>query len=299
VLTRPCLPERRECAGALCLRAPWRASRSPSSRCGSVWLKPSRPRPPPAWSGAECPAAPVGALMALPRRAVKKLFARDLRPADIAGWPKTCLHAKMIGATRTDRPFLRIDTRRLVPNLPDAIILGPATYTGADRIGQRDVQIDDKEARLEANEITTWTTDRLDRLVWPVKSEGEDPLIVPPGEPPNFFGQPLAFLLFKSPAALRRAADALRFDQAFIRYYLAMMAVAVTRPDAETTGEISGGGWHGSCRRIRLARIQEGTGQHGSAGVADSVTKARCRCRLQVRTSLPAGGRRIRTPRPT
>jgi hypothetical protein len=40
---------------------------------------------------------------------------------------------------------------------------------------------------------------------------------------------------------------------------IAMMAVAITRPDAETTGEISGGGWHGSCRRIRLARIQEGT----------------------------------------
>jgi CO/xanthine dehydrogenase Mo-binding subunit len=149
----------------------------------------------------------------------EKLFARDLRPADIAGWPKTCLHAKMVGATRTDRPFLGVDAGRLVPNLPDAIILGPGAHTGPDRIGQRDVEVDDEEARLKASAISTWATDRLDRLVWPVKSEGEDPLIVPPGELPNFFGQPLAFLLFKSPAALRRAADALRFDQAFIRYY--------------------------------------------------------------------------------
>ena len=140
----------------------------------------------------------------------EKLFARDLRPADIAGWPKTCLHAKMIGATRTDRPFLGIDTGRLTPNLPDAIILG----SRANRIGQRDVEVDADEARLEASALTTWTTDGL---VWPNESETES-LVVPPGEQPNFFGQPLAFLLFERPAALSRATDALRFDQAFIRY---------------------------------------------------------------------------------
>ena len=34
-----------------------------------------------------------------------KVYARDLRTSDLVGWPRACLHAKMIGARRVDRVF--------------------------------------------------------------------------------------------------------------------------------------------------------------------------------------------------
>jgi hypothetical protein len=42
---------------------------------------------------------------------------------------------------------------------------------------------------------------------------------------------------------------------------MAMMPVAVTCPDAETTGEISGGGWHG---RLSQNSTCENTGRHAN-----------------------------------
>ena len=133
----------------------------------------------------------------------EKQFARDLRVADLAGWPSDCLHAKFVGATRVDRVFTGLNLGRLPADAqPEQVVVGPPELRPV-AAGQRDVLLD------ETTEI--WIASGF---AFPAAKA--DPLVVAPGAQAAFYGQPVGFLMFRDPFALRRAAEAIRFDDQFI-----------------------------------------------------------------------------------
>ncbi len=144
----------------------------------------------------------------------QKIYARDFRARDMPGWPKDVPErmAMILRATQVGPAFAGLDLSALAgvdaqPLL--AITQAPQTpiagYTGP----QRDL------ASLE--------------LELPFSSAGADgisQLLVPVGSVPQFFGQPVAILIFANSHAYRRAKRALQFQPGVVK------AVALPPPTA-------------------------------------------------------------------
>lgn len=165
---------------------------------------PTQPEMPPGapdWSGG--PGKARFRIDGLAKVTGQKIYARDFRAADMPGWPTTPPErmAMILRATEVGRAFAGLDVEERLraagvqPLL--AITQKPlADYRGA----QRDL-------------------DALN-LSLPFSSAGNDgikQLLVPVGRAPQFYGQPVAILVFADGNAYRRAKRALQFQPGVVR----------------------------------------------------------------------------------
>lgn len=130
----------------------------------------------------------------------QKIYARDFRAADMPGWPRIERMAMILRATQPGLVFAGLDLSRL-----DAADARPLlTVTQAPLTGfpwpQRDL------ASLN--------------LQLPFSTEGADgvqQLLAPVGSAPQFYGQPVAILIFADGNAYRRAKRALQFEPGVVK----------------------------------------------------------------------------------
>jgi CO/xanthine dehydrogenase Mo-binding subunit len=156
------------------------------------------PAPPgaPDWSGG--PGRARFRIDGLAKVTGQKIYARDFRAADMPGWPATERLAMILRATDPSRVFAGLDLGALAGAgvqpllaITQAANTPLAGYTGP----QRDL--------VSLN------------LTLPFSSAGADgikQLLVPVGSAPQFYGQPVAILVFADGNAYRRAKRALQFQ---------------------------------------------------------------------------------------
>jgi CO/xanthine dehydrogenase Mo-binding subunit len=114
-----------------------------------------------------------------------KVFARDMRAADMPHWPTQQSHAFMLRATQADRVYHGFDLALLGDELqPDRIVT-------ADDLAR-------------------------DGLAFPA-FYGED-MLLPPGKTPAYLGHAVAMLIYHDFARFRFAKDRLQFHDEIIRY---------------------------------------------------------------------------------
>lgn len=114
-----------------------------------------------------------------------KIFARDMRAADVGHWPRQQSHAFLLRSRCADRIYEGFDLHVLGENLqPDRIV------TAADL------------AR--------------DKVAFP-PFYGDD-ILLPPGETPAYLGQAVAILIFHDFVRYRFARDKLQFDAEVLRF---------------------------------------------------------------------------------
>jgi CO/xanthine dehydrogenase Mo-binding subunit len=114
-----------------------------------------------------------------------KVFARDVRAADMPHWPKQQSHAFILRTTQADRLYAGFDLTLLGDELqPDRIV------TAADLI--------------------------RDGPAFPA-FYGDD-MLLPPGKTPAYLGQAVAMLIYHDFARFRFAKDKLQFHDEIIRY---------------------------------------------------------------------------------
>ena len=130
----------------------------------------------------------------------QKIYARDFRAADMPGWPATERMAMILRATDPGRVFTGLDLSALagVDAQPLTVITQTplGNYTGPQR------------------DLTSLN------LTLPFSSQGADgvsQLLVPVGSAPQFFGQPVAILIFADADAYRRAKRALQFQPGVVQ----------------------------------------------------------------------------------
>jgi CO/xanthine dehydrogenase Mo-binding subunit len=114
-----------------------------------------------------------------------KVFARDMRAADMPHWPKQQSHAFMLRVTQADRVYQGFDLALLGDELkPDRIVT-------ADDLAR-------------------------DGLAFPA-FYGED-MLLPPGKTPAYLGHAVAMLIYHDFARFRFAKERLQFHDEIIRY---------------------------------------------------------------------------------
>lgn len=162
---------------------------------------PTQPRTPPgapSWSGG--PGRARFRIDGLAKVTGQKIYARDFRAADMPGWPRAERMAMILRATQPGLAFAGLDLSRL-----DAADARPLlTITQQPLPGfpwpQRDL------AALN--------------LQLPFSTQGNDgvyQLLVPVGAAPQFYGQPVAILVFADANTYRRARRALQFQPGVVK----------------------------------------------------------------------------------
>ncbi|MFG6430270.1 xanthine dehydrogenase family protein molybdopterin-binding subunit [Roseateles sp. LYH14W] len=161
-------------------------------------VQPHSPPGAPDWSGG--PGKARFRIDGLAKVTGQKIYARDFRAVDMPGWPATERMAMILRATNPGRVFTGLDLGALAG--VDAVPL--LTITQAPLTGftwpQRDL------ASLN--------------LSLPFSSAGADgvyQLLVPVGTAPQFYGQPVAILVFADSNAYRRAKRALQFQPGVVQ----------------------------------------------------------------------------------
>lgn len=115
----------------------------------------------------------------------KKVFARDIRAADMPHWPQKQAHAFIVRTTRADRLFTGINLELLADDLqPDRLVT-------ADDLAR-------------------------DGLAFPA-FYGDD-MLLPTGKTPAYLGQAVAILIYHDFARFRFAKDRLKFKDEVINY---------------------------------------------------------------------------------
>lgn len=175
----------------------------------------------------------------------RKVYARDFRARDMAGWPAREWQAIYLPALTTEHAFLGLDLSGLPPEARPAKVvtgdmLAPAVRAPKS-VFRRDLMVDamieeaDRlaEAAAEAQRnlsrlapASPSTPAPADGLADGLAESFNDPssslsfdLVVVPGNVPNYLGQAVALLLFDSLAAFRAAERALAFDDARWQLY--------------------------------------------------------------------------------
>lgn len=106
-----------------------------------------------------------------------KLYARDFRAADMAGWPDETDHAMLLLATDATHRFVGIDLQTLASDLqPDRVV----------------------------------TAEDLERAGIRAKGYFTEDLMCPKGQTPAYLGQPVALLIFKGVDRFMSARESLR-----------------------------------------------------------------------------------------
>jgi len=146
--------------------------------------------------------APTGGSAAERRRRIitgQKTFASDYRPVDL-GWPEQYAHALLLRASVADRTFASVDLGRIRPELRPDVLVTATDLAPAFR-----------------NYIT--------------KQQVE--LLVTPGQPVDYVGQPVALLLYNDFIRFRRAAQELREDAGPVVYGSPVAAATFTTIEQE------------------------------------------------------------------
>jgi len=133
----------------------------------------------------------------------QKIYGRDFRARDMAGWPATERVAMVLRAASVDRLFEGIDLSSLPPALQPL-----------RKIEQADLAAD--KIALPAGTMAL--------------PNGSPGLLVPAGEAPTYFGQPVAILIFRDFETWRRARRELQFDDSIVRYGAAAEAPPPPKP---------------------------------------------------------------------
>lgn len=162
---------------------------------------PTQPLAPPGapdWSGG--PGKARFRIDGLAKVTGQKIYARDFRAIDMPGWPRAERMAMILRATQPGLAFAGLDLSSL-----DA---------------------------AEARPLLTITQQTLDGFPWPQRdlaglnlqlpfsTQGADgiyQLLVPVGTAPQFYGQPVAILVFADANAYRRAKRALQFQPGVVK----------------------------------------------------------------------------------
>ncbi len=161
------------------------------------------PRGAPDWSGG--PGKARFRIDGLAKVTGQKIYARDFRAADMPGWPRNPPErmAMILRATNPGRVFTGLDLSALAGTQAQPLTVitqTPATPLGDYSCPQRDL------ASLN--------------LQLPFSMAGADgvsQLLVPVGSAPQFFGQPVAILVFADAHAYRRAKRVLQFQPGVVR----------------------------------------------------------------------------------
>ncbi len=162
-------------------------------------VQPHTPPGAPDWSGG--PGKARFRIDGLAKVTGQKIYARDFRAVDMPGWPQTERMAMILRATQPGLAFSGLDLQSLAgvdaaPLLTITQTPLPPTYPWP----QRDL------ASLN--------------LSLPFSSAGADgvsQLLVPLGTAPQFYGQPVAILIFADANACRRAKRALQFQAGVVQ----------------------------------------------------------------------------------
>ncbi len=125
----------------------------------------------------------------------EKIFARDFRPADIPGWPKTYRAAYVLRAVHADRPMTGLNLDALPAALRPQTVITQTT--------------------LDENKIATPWFDAPGNL------------LVSFGAVPYYLGQPVAILIFDDPDAGAAAWRRMQFEPSYVTYGAVTKPVAV------------------------------------------------------------------------
>ena len=158
------------------------------------------------WSGS--PGSARYRIEGLAKVTGQKIYARDFRARDMAGWPDTERAALVLRARYADRPFLGLDLLGLVRGL-------------------RNFTVIDAE-RLARDHIRELFPDRS-----PVGRPGG--MFVPRNQVPVYRGQPLAILILEDVRAYRAAVRLLQFNPDAVRYGEPVQVPPVTTPYSPPT----------------------------------------------------------------
>ncbi len=137
----------------------------------------------------------------------KKVFARDYHSWNMPGWPKTERPVMIIRATDVENPFTGLDLS-IIPDRsqPIEILYGDRITNKLIRPNMTSDQPDsDNRTLMQDIEV-----ERPNSLTWP--------FIVPKGKRANFYGQPVAFLIFADRKTFRTANNAVQFNPDFQQY---------------------------------------------------------------------------------
>ena len=161
-------------------------------------VQPHSPPGAPDWSGG--PGKARFRIDGLAKVTGQKIYARDFRASDMPGWPATERMAMILRATQPGLVFTGLDLAALAG--VDAVPLLTITQTA----------------------LTGFTWPQRDlaslNLSLPFSSAGADgvyQLLVPVGTAPQFYGQPVAILIFADGNAYRRAKRALQFQPGVVQ----------------------------------------------------------------------------------
>jgi len=125
----------------------------------------------------------------------QKLYARDFRAADMAGWPDETDHAMLLFASQATRRFVGIDLGRLDPALrPDRVVTAEDLAAAGIR----------------------------------AKGYFTEDLLCPKGHTPAYLGQPVALLIFRGVEKFTAARQILRGAEGVVGF--GAETGAVTRP---------------------------------------------------------------------
>ncbi|RZJ07961.1 MAG: xanthine dehydrogenase family protein molybdopterin-binding subunit [Rubrivivax sp.] len=132
----------------------------------------------------------------------QKIYARDFRAVDMPGWPTNPPErmAMILRATQPGLSFAGLDLARLTDVKAQPLLTITQTPLAGFAWPQRDL------ASLN--------------LTLPFSSEGADgvkQLLVPVGTAPQFYGQPVAILIFADANTYRRAKRALQFEPGVVK----------------------------------------------------------------------------------
>jgi hypothetical protein len=156
-------------------------------------VQPHTPPGAPDWSGG--PGKARFRIDGLAKVTGQKIYARDFRAADLPGWPQAERMAMILRASEPGLAFAGLDLSRL-----DAVNAQPLlTITQTPLPGFTGRQSDLAALNLQL----------------PFSSAGADgvsQLLVPVGTAPQFYGQPVAILVFADAHTYRRAKRALQFQ---------------------------------------------------------------------------------------
>lgn len=162
---------------------------------------PTQPRTPPGvpdWSGG--PGKARFRIDGLTKVTGQKIYARDFRAVDMPGWPQTERMAMILRAQQPGLAFAGLDLSRLEAAAARPLLTVTQTPLPGFSWPQRDL------ASLN--------------LSLPFSSVGADgikQLLVPVGAAPQFYGQPVAILIFADANAWRRAKRALQFEPGVVK----------------------------------------------------------------------------------
>lgn len=137
----------------------------------------------------------------------KRVFARDFHAWAMPGWPDGEQPVMIVRAFDVERVFKGLDLDLLPPGAqPSKVLYGDVVNNVVVRPSgiEHDPDLDRRE------EILRGEVDLPSDIEWP--------FIVPRGQPANFYGQPVAFLIFASRAAFNAAQKAVQFNPAFQLY---------------------------------------------------------------------------------